>query len=100
MQLIEITLEDENQKEIKKSNINFVDIVLYLIERDKEKSLKLLWSIDPYGLTIFNHFQIEQLVSELEILAQSAPEVKNKIDEVVSLANEVTNHIYLKFIGD
>jgi hypothetical protein len=100
MQHIGLRLESEGGGVIKKSEINFVDIVLYLIESDKEKTLKLLWSVDPYGLTVINNLQIEQLVTELESLAQKAPEVKNKINEVISLAKEVKNHIYLKFIGD
>ena len=100
MQHIGLHLENEDGGIIKKSEINFVDIVLQLIEHDKEKSLKVLWSIDPYGLTILNNLQIEQFKKELEVLAQQSPEIQSQIAEVSDLAKEVSNHTYLKFIGD
>ncbi len=100
MQYIGLQIEDENRQVMKKSNINFVDVVLHLIDKDKNKSLKLLWSIDPYGLTVVNNLQASQLISELEKLAEQAPEVKEQINGVISLAKEISNHQYLKFIGD
>jgi hypothetical protein len=100
MQHIGLQLESEGGGIIKKSEVNVVDIVLKLMENDKEKSLELLWSIDPYGLTMINNLQAPQLISELEKLAEIAPEVKDQINDVMNLAKEISNHQYLKFIGD
>jgi hypothetical protein len=100
MQLIELQLESEGGGVIKKAKTNFVDVILQLMDRDKEKNLTLLWSIDPYGFTVLNHLQVPQLILELGILKEKAPEVEAQITDVISLAGEVSNHSYLRFVGD
>ncbi|MEN6537887.1 MAG: hypothetical protein ABFD89_29825 [Bryobacteraceae bacterium] len=97
---MDVVLENEHQQPIKKSAVNFVDVLLYMEERDKDKSLKTLWTIDPYGYTVFNQYQTTALIAELEILAGKAPEIRDKLTQVINLAKEVTAHRYLRFIGD
>lgn len=60
--------------------------------------------VDPWGLTIFNHLQMDVVISELERLMRepdAAPLVK-VLMEIVELAVRCREevHLYLEFEGD
>lgn len=59
--------------------------------------------IDPYGDTVFNRLQLEDVLRELEALSATAPtEGHALLDQVAGLARRglAEPHRYLKFIGD
>lgn len=65
----------------------------------------LLVAVDPYGDTVFNHFQIErQLPREVEYLREQltsseAIEMLDELERLMAVATERV-HRYLWFIGD
>jgi hypothetical protein len=70
----------------------------------EDASYPLLQYIDPYGNTIFNRYQMVQLIRELQLLI-----VKSQSDEQKVLLHRIEElaircrdklHLYLKFNGD
>jgi hypothetical protein len=69
-----------------------------------ESSESLLGAVDWYGDTIFNRLQMDQFLSEWEVLKQRA----STLDEVTligrvrefALRCQSEPHLYLAFIGD
>jgi hypothetical protein len=58
--------------------------------------------IDPYGDTTFNHLQRYEFLSEWQRLypkCQVAKETRH-LGQVEDLANQLTQHTYLRFVGD
>ena len=102
MQFVNFWLEDERGKIIETSETNFADVLLELWEiKDSKQKYPWLFSIDPYGFTIFNTHQAPIVKSELERLELEVPdEVKNTIQTVINFLNKVDQHLYLRFIGD
>ena|ERR1039457_2900838 len=60
--------------------------------------------VDPAGDTVFNQFQITQLVSELERLSaqKHEPEVEGHLRAVLEFVRQAVGkvHTYIKFYGD
>ena len=60
--------------------------------------------VDPYGDTVFNQFQIAQVISELERLSaqKHEPEVEQHLRAVLEFVRQAsgTVHSYIKFYGD
>ncbi|MEI6195992.1 MAG: hypothetical protein WCS42_16855 [Verrucomicrobiota bacterium] len=60
--------------------------------------------VDPVGDTVFNQFQIDQLVLELEKLStrKHDPEVERHLQAVLNFVREAAGkvHTYIKFYGD
>src|SRR5262245_52699483 len=60
--------------------------------------------VDPYGDTVFNQFQIEQVTQELEALAgrQHEPEVDRHLRAVLDFVRAARGqvHTYIRFYGD
>ncbi|MBX4186877.1 MAG: hypothetical protein KW802_01280 [Candidatus Doudnabacteria bacterium] len=101
MQHIGLHLEDEKGNLIERSKINFGDIINSLDE--KSKSLyPWLWSIDPYGHTTFNLYQIPHVITELKQLSLELKneELKLLINEATEFIAKTEQHIYTKLIGD
>ena len=60
--------------------------------------------VDPAGDTVFNQFQITQLVSELERLSaqKHEPDVERHLQAVLAFVRQAVGkvHTYIKFYGD
>jgi hypothetical protein len=60
--------------------------------------------IDPWGATVFNHLQMDEVISELQrIREQTIVEVERAfIDAIEAMATRCKEgeHRYLKFLGD
>src|SRR6185436_10214940 len=60
--------------------------------------------VDPYGDTVFNQFQITQVISELERLSaqKHEPEVERHLRAVLEFVRQATGkvHTYIRFYGD
>ena len=93
-----IILEDEHEKwqEILSPEFSIPDSEIF--QSDKYKLLKYL---DPFGNTIFNHLQMDNLVEDLEILKPIFNQAE-VIDAIIELANKCQEgvHMYLTFSGD
>jgi hypothetical protein len=63
-------------------------------------TFKLLRYLDPYGDTIFNRYQIDDLIVDLEKLAELITDIR--ISQIISLAKRCKDevHTYLSFNGD
>lgn len=101
MQHIGVVLEDERHKELSRLNINFADVLSNVWKNTNRNEYPWIWSIDPYGLTVFNLNQIPYLRNELKIFAKGLNNEGAKIvDELVSFIGKLEQHTYLVFIGD
>jgi hypothetical protein len=69
-----------------------------------DESYHCLRYIDPWGETVFNHLQMDELISELRRirLKASTEEERAFVDAVEGLATRCKDGdgLYLKFIGD
>ncbi len=101
MQHIGVIIEDEKHKELSRSNVNFADILNTVLENTDNKKYPWLWSIDPYGLTVFNFNQIIHFKSELEIFSGDlSKEGSEIVKELLSFVQKIQQHTYIVFIGD
>ena len=78
-----VVLEDEN-----KTTISFLDFEVnsqLIFESLNGKPFKLLKYLDPYGNTIFNRLQMDDLISDLNIIQEIN---QNNIEKVIALAIE------------
>jgi len=96
-----IILEDENKAELhaisKELNSNIINY------ESKSESFKLLKYLDPYGDTVFNRMQIDDLIEDLLVLkVHESNKHLELIDKIIALANRCKNeaHTYLIFYGD
>lgn len=75
----------------------------YLPDFDS-KEFPLLRYIDPYGTTVFNEGQMQDLLPELRLLRQRAEkaETERVIDGIIELTTKGTEtpHLFLWWIGD
>jgi len=94
-----VLLEDENKVEVSSLNNEFIIESFNTIINSIE--LKLVKYLDPYGDTVFNNFQMNDLINDLENIAKIEPENK-LINEVILLAKCCLSqaHLYLVFYGD
>lgn len=70
-----------------------------------DTTFHLLRYVDPYGDTIFNGLQMEQIFIELKQLKQRFVPGSQEIDYICKIENMARRcksapHLYLKFIGD
>ena len=60
--------------------------------------------VDPYGNTVFNHYQMAPLLEDLRLLRQLEDVMQDEtaIQQVEALAEQCQAgvHLYLKLIGD
>jgi hypothetical protein len=100
MQHIGLRLEDENGKLIEQSDINFVDIVN--VFSDNQETYPWLYGIDPYGITVFNLYQIPYVIVELKQLSSEVEDVglKTVINKAIDFISKTEQHTYTKLIGD
>ncbi len=63
VQNIKIIIQDEQNKIIDRSNLNFADVYDYLWYNMKDRAKSpLLFGIDAYGDACFNHIQAPQVI--------------------------------------
>lgn len=101
MQNIQIIIEDESRKELERSDVNFADILNTVWETTNKIDFPWTWSIDAYGLTIFNLNQLSYLKSELEKISKDLNQQgKEIIEKLLNFIEKMEQHKYLVFIGD
>jgi len=93
-----VILEDENGKQLDKLSVEFADMFFDNLNRNDFRILKYL---DPYGDTIFNTLQAEDLLTDLIFLKDNGLN-KVVIEELVAIVNKLTHlpHTYIVFYGD
>jgi hypothetical protein len=96
-----VRLEDERGKEIKSLKGPF--ICGYLENQSvNESPFKILKYLDPYGDTTFNILQMDDVISDFELLQKMEECDGSFIQQIIVLAQEckAENHQYLVFVGD
>jgi len=93
-----VILEDENGTQLDKLSVEFADMFFDNLNRNDFRILKYL---DPYGDTIFNTLQAEDLLTDLIFLKDNGLN-KVVIEELIAIVNKLTNlpHTYIVFYGD
>ena len=94
-----ITLEGENGNNIYSISEALNYSFLEKIDFSKYKLIKYL---DSYGDTVFNHLQMEDLITDFALLEKEIINQKELIKEIIQLAQRCKDgiHTYLKFYGD
>ena len=89
-----IILEDENKVQLSSLKDEFNIGLL------NKMDFKLLCYIDPFGDTIFNRLQMDDLINDLQILRILEP--NPILDEIQLLAERCKKeyHLYIAFYGD
>ena len=103
MQSIQIARESEGGGVIETfDDINFADVVNLLIGNGTKEEFPWLWSIDPYGYTIFNIHQVPYVIAELRQLSAkiSDGQLIGIIGQVIAFLSRIEQHIYIRFTGD
>jgi hypothetical protein len=102
MQHIGIQIVNEDGSLVSRFNGNFLEIDAQIMTKIGECGCFLLQGIDPFGDTVFNSKQVIRVINELNILKTSLNiESSTKlIDEIIGYLKKITEHQYLKFIGD
>jgi hypothetical protein len=97
-----IILEDENRNLIKQIPILTPDFGKLCWEFTQNS--KLLKYIDPYGDTVFNHLQMDDLIAEITDLLNTHgfKYPNNYLKDILILAKECKDgiHKYIRFYGD
>jgi len=98
--MIRIALQDENGVEID-SPIDFPTQMISYVNDDRFKCLRF---IDPYGDTIFNNLQMEQLSEDLSLLEISGANLLD-VGAICAFRQLISKcckepHLYIKCIGD
>ena len=93
-----VILEVENKEGVSSLDIDFNSELIF--GSSKGKQFKLVRYIDPYGDTIFNQLQMDDLISDLEALQEinHSNDIKKIIDLAIKCKQEP--HLYLAFYGD
>lgn len=93
-----VVLEDESREILSRLDQEFASS--YLTNTPPEGDFKLLKYLDPYGDTVFNNLQMNDLIEDLRVL--QGKEVNDLVEEVVTLTKEckAESHTYLVFYGD
>jgi len=94
-----VILENEKGEIITKLNRDFSNT--HICDNTKNQSFQLLKYLDPYGDTVFNNMQMDDLIADLILLTQLGWNDKLTKD-ILELAQQCKNHphLYLKFYGD
>jgi hypothetical protein len=96
-----IRLETERAEKIEEM-YDFKNLLHHLLPSHDDSSFQCLRFIDWYGDTTFNTLQMDTFLIELERITQNAKTSDEKIllSQIKTLAEKVSTHTYLKFIGD
>lgn len=102
-QYIQVSEVGEADQTLRASNINFATVNKALTKLPEyKKKFPWLSTIDEYGNTTFNYLQLPYVVTELEELKKQikSEEVYGQIDLFREFAEGISNHQYVKFMGD
>jgi hypothetical protein len=93
-----VVLRKENGTNVDRANIH---VCLESLPRIAEEVPLLKW-LDPYGNTIFNAAQMEQIKQEIDDLVKPDGESEPILREVHRLCElgQQRPHLYLWFVGD
>jgi hypothetical protein len=108
MQHISIDLVDENNSVLETLKMqkgkDFVDVLGGAIWKMPNSKTEFPWisSIDPYGMTWLNLYQMEHFSRELTLLKDKVQErnIVEAIDTLLQFLTKVEQHVYLRFSGD
>ena len=104
MGLLQVTLEDERCRVVQEmvSDPRVLDSLLAQVEGVTE--FPCLRFIDPYGDTIFNRIQAQQLLIELDALRLRVTQLSQQsaLREISEFARRCSDqpHLYIRFQGD
>ncbi len=80
------------------------NVLVKLLPPPSDRTFRFLPFIDPYGNTVFNRLQVDELILELNRIQQQAISAREVelLDQIKELAERVKRgiHMYLKFEGD
>lgn len=100
--LFTISLETEDNEIVEK--IIDKGLLQSYIPSVTNKDFYCLKYLDPYGDTVFNRLQMEDLICELSIINKQSDSEKfsTLINSIIKLAEKCKSdvHLYLKFCGD
>ncbi|MFI5137621.1 MAG: hypothetical protein ACHQIM_07325 [Sphingobacteriales bacterium] len=93
-----IVLEDENKTTIISLEREFTSGII--LDASVNCKFKLIKYLDPYGDTIFNHLQMDDLVSDFKKLQDI--KYAESVETIIQLAEKckIGCHTYLVFYGD
>lgn len=93
-----VILENEEREQIESLNIEYVSKVLF--DASNNEAFKLVKYLDPYGDTIFNHLQMDDLILDFKKLQNLRYD--ENVERVIQLAVKckLEPHTYLVFYGD
>ncbi len=102
MQHIALQLETEDGELIERSEVNFADIMSALLRQKNYKTdYPWLSTIDPYGETVFNLYQVPNVLRDMDTLKGSlSVEMVKDIEQAINLLNRIEHHVYIRFTGD
>lgn len=103
MQHIGIQIDNETFNKVRDNQINFAKVLGYVWQNTQKEEYPWIWSIDAYGLTIFNIHQTPHLTNDLSKLKDKVEKegLKKDIQDLINFITEnMEQHLYLKFIGD
>ena len=98
-----IQLEDQHGKALEEIP-DLESLLARLFPSWEDEAFHCLRYIDPWGNTIFNHLQMDEVISELQrIRARTSVEAERAfLDAIEGMATRCKEgeHLYLKFVGD
>ena len=96
-----IHLEDERGNRLQRE-FDSRNLLLHAV-RDAGQESRLLKYVDPYGVTLFNGVQVDDLIWDLDDLAGGARDqaALAVLSRVRAFTNEVKmhHHLYIRFVG-
>jgi hypothetical protein len=99
----DIRLEDAAGKQIEES-VDVESLLSRLLPAWDDASFHCLRYVDPWGVTVFNHLQMDELVAELRRIRSKASTEDERafVDgiEVMAMKCREGENLYLKFTGD
>ncbi len=98
--MIRVVVEDEEGNEVSQG----VDLENEVMVHLNDHRFSCLRFVDPYGDTVFNHYQVAPLLEDLRLLRQLCDITQHEtaIQQVEALIErcQTEPHLYLKLIGD
>jgi hypothetical protein len=101
----DLQIEDGSGRAVRALDVHiqeFLRLVDRNISPDDLARTSCLRFIDPFGDTVFNELQLETLVKELSMIADSCKiaEEKKTLRSIIEFISDAEIHMYVKFYGD
>jgi hypothetical protein len=93
-----IILENEEREQIESSNMEY--FLNALLDPSNNEGFKLVKYLDPYGDTVFNHLQMDDLIFDFKKIRDS--DYNENVEKIIQLALKCKSepHTYLAFYVD